>query len=54
MNDSVNQGVTPIEGDFWDIIIDIVPIIFLIIIVYFVVRLYIKMSRYLDRKNKQD
>jgi large-conductance mechanosensitive channel len=41
-------------GGIKDIIIFFLPYVILAVVLFFVIKLYIKLSRYLDRKNKQD
>ncbi len=45
--------VTDASGGFMDLVTTYFPFVVLIVLLYFVVKLYIKLSRYLDRKNKQ-
>lgn len=52
--DETNIPEVTHSGGIKDAIISYLPLVFLIIIIYFIVKLYIKLSRYLDRKNKQD
>lgn len=49
-------NVTLVEPDvtIGDIIVFLLPYIILAVVLFFVIKLYIKLSRYLDRKNKQD